>query len=191
MTANENGTNGNGNRKGNGLTLKQKVWLEEYLRCWNGAEAARIAGYKYPRQSAYDNITKPYILQKIKERLAAKTMLADEVLMRLSEQARVDVGQFFREVEADDGKKSIAVDWDAILRSDKGHLIRSITFGRDGPKIEVHDSQRALAHLAKYYGLFGESDKLGVEVEVNILCNEGNVQHTTSPASPEASGDQT
>ena len=149
----ENGTNGNG--KGAGLTLKQKVWLEEYLRCWNGAEAARIAGYKYPKQSAYDNITKPYLLQKIKERLASKVMLADEVLMRLSEQARVDVGQFFREVETDKGK-SIAVDWDAILNGENGHLIRSITFGRDGPKIEVHDAQRALAHLAKYHGLATE-----------------------------------
>jgi len=188
MTANENGTNGNGNRKGNGLTLKQKVWLEEYLRCWNGAEAARIAGYAHPRQAAYANITKDYILQKIKERLASKTMLADEVLMRLSEQARASAGQFFQYSE--DGK-SVVVDWESILNGEHSHLVKSITFGREGPKIEVYDAQHALAHLAKYYGLFGESDKLGVEVEVNIVCHEGNVQHTTSPASPEASGDQT
>ena len=41
-----------GNGNGNGLTYKRKVFVEEYLKCWNGAEAARRAGYAYPRREA-------------------------------------------------------------------------------------------------------------------------------------------
>lgn len=147
MTTNGNGTNGNHS----GLTIKQQVWLDEYLRCWNGAEAARIAGYKYPRQAAYANITKDYIKEAIHKRLAVKAMGADEVLVRLADQARGDISAFFRRDE-DDGM--VTLDWDAILHGPQRHLIRSITFTRAGPKIEIHDAQHALAHLGKHHGLF-------------------------------------
>lgn len=51
------------------LTKKQRVFVEEYLRCWNGAEAARIAGYKYPRNSAYENFQKPYVAALLEKRI--------------------------------------------------------------------------------------------------------------------------
>lgn len=148
----ENGKNGNG--KASGLTIKQRVWVEEYLRCWNATEAARQAGYKWPRQSGYLNATKDYIKEEIHKRLSAKCMGADEVLMRLAEQARVSIGMFFTTNE--DGE--IVVDWPVILSGKYGHLIKSISFTRSGPKIEVYDAQHALAHLGKHHGLF--TDKL-------------------------------
>ena len=130
------------------------MWLEEYLQCWNATEAARRAGYKWPRQSGYLNATKDYIKEEIHKRLSAKAMGADEVLMRLAEQARADVGHFFQQSE--DGK-SIVVDWLMVLGG-KGHLIRSISFTKTGPRIELYDAQSALAHLGKHHGLF--TDKL-------------------------------
>ncbi len=76
------------------MSMKQKVFVKEYLTCWNGTEAARRAGYKCPRQSATENLSKPYIMEAIDERLEALGMAADEALMRLSKQARGDLGDF-------------------------------------------------------------------------------------------------
>jgi len=50
------------------LSNMQRVFVEEYLSCWNGTEAARRAGYKWPRQAASKNMSKGYILAFIDER---------------------------------------------------------------------------------------------------------------------------
>ena len=52
---------------------------------------------------------------------------------------------------------------------------------------------RSLAQEAKLLGL-DAPDKLNIggqqEIVVNVICHEGNLQHTASPDAPEASGDQ-
>ncbi len=85
------------------LTDKQAAFIEEYLVCLNATEAARLAGY----QGTYDslrtigsqNLTKTKIRTEIDKRLKSRTMKADEVLYRLDQQARADVGDFFKIVE--------------------------------------------------------------------------------------------
>ena len=49
------------------LTLKQEVFVNEYILCRNGAEAARRAQYKErsARQIAAENLTKPVIIEAI------------------------------------------------------------------------------------------------------------------------------
>lgn len=49
----------------NKLTEKEKIFCHEYIIDWNGARAAREAGYESERdrQTAYDNVTKSYIQQ--------------------------------------------------------------------------------------------------------------------------------
>lgn len=49
------------------LTRKQKVFVDEYVICRNGAEAARRAKYKErsARQIAAENMTKPVIIEAI------------------------------------------------------------------------------------------------------------------------------
>jgi phage terminase small subunit len=78
------------------LTDKQQVFVEEYLRCWNASEAARRAGYseKTARQIGEQNLSKLDIQEKIQARIAELKMSADEVLSRLGEQARGDIGDF-------------------------------------------------------------------------------------------------
>lgn len=82
-----------------GLTNKQKVFIEEYLSCWNASEAARRAGYKNPRMSGSENLTKPDVAAEIKQRISEKAMSADEVLTRLADQARANLGCFYKLVE--------------------------------------------------------------------------------------------
>lgn len=51
-------------------TLKQKAFVDFYVICRNGAEAARRAGYseKTARQIAAENLSKPVILAAIAEK---------------------------------------------------------------------------------------------------------------------------
>lgn len=52
-----------------GLSPKQKAFAESYVKCRNGAEAARQAGYKAnsAKEIGAENLTKPHILAYIKE----------------------------------------------------------------------------------------------------------------------------
>ncbi|MHC4103893.1 MAG: terminase small subunit [Planctomycetota bacterium] len=48
-------------------TKKQRVFMIEYLKYWNGAKAARRAGYsrRCAHQQAYENLRKPKIRRAI------------------------------------------------------------------------------------------------------------------------------
>ena len=74
------------------LTDKQRVFVEEYLRCWNATEAARRAGYseRWLHTNASKLLQDTRIQELIKERLTDVTMSADEVLQRLAQKARGD-----------------------------------------------------------------------------------------------------
>lgn len=53
------------------LTERQERFVNEYLVCGNGAEAARRAGYSLisARQRAYENVTKPDIQDAIRAKM--------------------------------------------------------------------------------------------------------------------------
>jgi phage terminase small subunit len=85
----------------NGLTNKQKVFVEAYLRTWNASEAARQAGYseRTAGSQGHELLKKPEIQEEIERRLEELTMSAPEVLARLTEHARSDLGVFFKTIE--------------------------------------------------------------------------------------------
>lgn len=68
------------------MTRKQKIFCEEYLKCGNGAEAARMAGYseKAARQTADENLSKPdisaYLAERMREQDAKLVADANEVI---------------------------------------------------------------------------------------------------------------
>lgn len=69
-----------------GLTEKQQLFLNEYLRCWNATEAARRAGYSTEAayQAGYKLRHHPKISQAIEQRLAEHTLSAEEAMARLT-----------------------------------------------------------------------------------------------------------
>ena len=136
------------------LTDKQRAFVEAYLECgFNGAEAARRAGYseKSIYSIASENLTKPKIREAIEQRLAEMTISADEVLFRLSEMAVADLGRY---VAVKDDQ--FFLDWDAMKRDGKTHLVKEMRNTRDGMVVKLHDAQAALVHLGKHYRLFAE-----------------------------------
>lgn len=93
---------------------------------------------------------------EITRRLKESQMSADEVLQRISEQAK---GEYAKYIQADGW-----VDIAGMVRDGKAHLIKSVqkvvkTY-KDGQDeyttITFHDGQKALALMGKYHALFTE-----------------------------------
>ncbi|MFD2936329.1 terminase small subunit [Spirosoma flavum] len=79
-----------------GLTDKQRRFVEEYIKDQNGAAAARRAGYdeNSARQQAHENLTKPYIRAAIDAFMDAESMSAAEAVQLLSQWGRGTVHPF-------------------------------------------------------------------------------------------------
>jgi phage terminase small subunit len=136
------------------LTPKQQIFINEYLKCWNATEAARQAGYseKTARAIGAENLTKPYIWDRIQQALRESAMSAEEVLMRLGDHARGDLAYF---ADVDDLRD--------LVDNSKSHLVkkikRVITKTKDDTEItrfeiELYDAQAALEKLGRHHGLF-------------------------------------
>ena len=73
------------------LTKKQQVFVEEFLQTWKPGEAARRAGYKHPEVQGSKTLIKPLVAEYIDRRMSEISMETDEVLTRLTQQARVNL----------------------------------------------------------------------------------------------------
>lgn len=138
------------------LTDKEQVFLERYLTHWNGARAAREAGYADPNSSmgftaSYEILRKPYIKRAIAERMYTMCMEANEALSRLAAIARQDITEFMDQDEYGEWH----INMDKIIASGKGYLIKSFVPNRLGdPVVEFYSATDALDKLCKYLGLY-------------------------------------
>ncbi len=137
------------------LTRQRRKFVEEYLACWCGAEAARRAGYSARTAGvlACRMLKDPDVAALIQARITEKTMAADEVLLRLAEQARGEQAAYLRA----DG----TVDLERLLEDHKGHLVKNIRFTQRGDLVvEFYDAQRALELIGRHLGLFVDRQEL-------------------------------
>ena len=95
------------------LTGKQRAFVVAYLDCLNASEAARRAKYsgKTAGQIGYQLLQKTSIAVAISAGLALQTMPAEEVLARLSAQARGSMADFVRVDE-----EEITLTWSVLRR---------------------------------------------------------------------------
>lgn len=132
------------------LTNKRRVFIEEYLQCWNATEAARRAGYKHPNMAGPRLMVNDSVQEAIQERIATKAMSADEVILRLAEQARADLDDFLIPIT----QGQAIIDW--AQAQGKTHLVKRYTHTKQGVTIELYSAQRALELLGKAHRLFTE-----------------------------------
>jgi len=160
------------------LNEKQIAFVEAYLRLWNATAAAKEAAYSHPGQQGERLLKKVEIADYIKARLREAALSADEVLARLSEQARVSIADFVQEgtlpiVDKDGNvvgeQQVVEINWAMIKK--KGHLIRSITNTRAGPKLELHDAQSALITIGKAHKLFIDRE-IPVSVNLSVTADD-------------------
>ncbi len=151
------------------LTPKQRLFVQHYLACFNGAEAVRLAGYKTtrPDQQAYENLRKPEIKAAIQE-ATREIMPAAEVVQRLADQARGSLQCFMRR-DSDNELAGFDLGDEKPL-----HLIRKLKMTRRREKgrdknddviietidIELYDAHAALVDLGKMHGLFVDRAEL-------------------------------
>ena len=130
-------------------THKRQAFLETYLKSWNATQAAKEAGYAHPRQAGSRMLSNVDIQAAIQARLDELKMSADEVLLRLADQARSSLADFVH--LAEDGQIKIS-----LAKADKLHLIRKISLTAEGGlQIELYDSQSALKLIGQHHRLFG------------------------------------
>lgn len=153
------------------FTAKQRLFVDEYLKCRNATQAAIRAGYS--EQTAYsigwENLKKPEIAEEIEKRFQASAMSAAEASMLLSDQARADMGPYLD----DDGY----VDFGKLKEDGKTHLIKSyevIHFptGKVKIKIRTYDAQSALVNVLKLHGEFKEQIEHNVHGSVSLSIDD-------------------
>jgi len=157
------------------LSAKHQQFVEEYLRCFNATKAYQAVYPTVGRLTAASNGYRllrenPEVAEYVQQRLSEAAMGADEVLMRLAEQARGNMGDFIRVTP--DG--SFTIDLTGAESAQKLGLIRKVTktvrrFGDteiEEATVDLYDSQAALVHLGKHLDLF--SDKLTVKLEKEL-----------------------
>lgn len=140
-------------------TNKQQVFVEKYLVYWNATRAAIEAGYS--EKTAYSQgqrlLKNVEIQEEVEKRISESAMDADEVLSRLSEIARHDIGEFltFRNNDIEEPY----IDLKKARELDKLGLIRKLKYNAQGKlEVEFYDKQTALVQLGKHLGLF--TDKI-------------------------------
>lgn len=118
---------------------------------FNGALAARMAGYseKTARSIASELLTFPDVRTAVEARLTTLAMSADEVLARLSQQARADISPYLY-----NRGDRLLLDLDGLKAAGLGHLIKEIWETDDGLRVKIHDAQAALVQLGRYHKLF-------------------------------------
>lgn len=165
------------------LSVKQRLFVEAYLVTLNATEAARRAGYRAKNDNVFgaigaENLRKPKIKALIEQRLKEAAMGADEVLFRLTQQARApDPTDFISlrdlyDVDKDgDFKlvgKSLDIDLQRVYDLGLGPLIKSISQTGNGIKIEFYDAQRALEMIGKAHGIFREVHEIDGPVSITL-----------------------
>ncbi len=146
------------------LTEKQRKFCEEYVFDWNGARAARAAGYSEDaaKEIAYENLTKPHVRAYIEELKKRTAELAGVSILRVAKE--------YAKLAFTDAS-GLKTDWENVkpweeLTEDEKALIASVTTTKrliggseDSLPIEevrleykTHDKHKALEALRKMFG---------------------------------------
>lgn len=162
-----------------GLNNKQQAFLSEYLLDFNATQAAIRAGYseRSARSTGVRMLTNANISAEIKLRLAEKAMKSDEILERLADIARADMGDYL-----DVSSLSFQINLAKAKEQNKLRFIRRLkqkttTICREGGEdveqnqidFELMDQLRALELLGRANGLFVDRHEMKMSGPVEIV----------------------
>lgn len=140
-------------------------FVDSFLRTFAPLTAMREAGFeRCSNLMANKLLQKPEIKAEISRRMSSNIMSKEEVLWRLTLQARNKYSEY---IDAD-GK----VDLGKMIEDGTIHLVKCITPTRYGVKVEFVDGQRSLELIGKHYKLFTEKIDLSGAVTVNVVYED-------------------
>lgn len=169
-----------------GLTRKQRVFIDEYVKCWNGAEAARRAGYsvRSAREIAVNLLADISIKAEIDDRLATIHMSSEEVLKEISDIARGDMGQFLDNNLCVDISEARKLGLTKLIKKIKQKTVIHQAKNENDEDTEVHDIEielydklGALEKAGKYHGLFKEQLDVtsgGEKLTIRLKAEDGD-----------------
>lgn len=157
------------------LNERQIKFCEEYVYDWNGARAARAAGYseKTAKEMAYELLTKPHIQAHIEFLKTDTARLAGVSILRNVEELRniayssiahmhnqwISLTDF--EELTDEQKRAIESIETKTVITESGKQIEYV-------KIKLHSKIKAMELMNKMLG-FNQPEKVKMEVEVTEL----------------------
>lgn len=152
------------------ITKRHRRFVEQYCAHFEGARAAREAGYAESRdkQTAYDLLQDPDIQQLIEERLEREAMSAAEATKRTADIARADIADFFTIEEDEEGNRYARLDLVKLVEEGPSHLVKKVKWTRHGPQIETYDAQQALKTLLDAHGAFNHKQQLQHDVRAQL-----------------------
>jgi len=176
----------------NGLTIKQQLFVDHYIVCMNGTEAARLAGYGGDdaalAAAASRLLRNVNILRHVDARLNQYAMSANEVLIHLTDIARGDITDALNSLGGIDPLEAKRRGKSHIIKAFKTKVTTITEKGGDEreiveDEIEMYDRLDALKTLAKFHALL--VDRVRNEdwrTDIIQLLKEGRV----TPAQLEA-----
>ena len=160
--------------------------MEQYCTHFNGARAAREAGYAESgdAQTASRLLSDPDISGMVEERLEELAMSAAEATKRLADIARSNISDFF---EVYNGV--LVVDVEAI--TEHGHVIQQIDMDEDGAhKIKLYDAKDALKTILDAHGAFNHKQELEHSTPDQIRVHlDGEMPEISAPGDVERGDD--
>lgn len=168
------------------LTPKQARFVEEYLKDFNGTQAAIRTGYsaRSARTQAARLLANDNILAAISE----QSMSADEVLSRIADIARGDIADFMEITTSgfdiqlthrDENDNLVVNPKTKLIKRIKQKVTTIMPRNETGDEkeiieteIELYSALEALTTLGKYHKLFTEKVELSGEVKHSLIFNE-------------------
>lgn len=190
-----------------GLTRKRLFFAEHYVRILNGNKAARLAGFATPSVEGSRLLTDDNVKNYVSHRFRQLQMQSDEVLGRLSDIARGDIGDYLRvakQKETDlplviDGKiiDGIYIDLRQLLADGNTARIKKYSRVRGEVSIELHDPTKALELIGKHLRLFTDvvrvedNTRTAAELTDDELAAIASAQNgpQAAPAAPHGAGE--
>ena len=137
------------------ITTRHRRFVEQYCTHFNGARAAREAGYaeKHARTQASRLLSDADISALVEERLEDLAMSAAEATKRLADIARSDISEFFRVEEG-----TLVLDVEAVAES--GAVVQQVKLDTEGAHtIKLYDAKDALKTILDAHGAFNHTQE--------------------------------
>lgn len=153
------------------MNNKQRIFVDEYLKCFNATKAALLAGYS--EKTAYsigqENLKKPEIKKEVDARLQASHMSADVALKLTSDIANGDIGDLLDNNGLLDIRQAKALGLTRLLKKIKQKTITRIGKSDDDDDVEITEIEFEMysAHEAQR-DILKIGGKLNGDITINV-----------------------
>lgn len=178
------------------LTVKQKIFVDEYLIDFNGTRAYKIAYPNVKNDNTAGQLASrllknakigPYIEERMKDRQRRTEITQDRVLNELAKIAFADIKDYLeyrteKTVVSEDVDGTPIVDYKQIVdlmdsKDVDTSVVQEVSISKDGTfKFKMYDKQKALADVGKHLGMFVDKVEHSGSMGINNPFDELSVE---------------